>query len=201
MPDKVINRAFMRTFFKIMLPAVCALAATSSWAASSGSLSGTVKDSSGAVIPGAGLTLVNNGVQTVYKTISDVQGAYTFPSIAVGRYDLTIEATGFKSQKKTNLGIDADAAVRVDIALEVGQQSQQITVSESAAGRRHGSRYGGNSSGRSGVGHPDGGDSVERAELHGSAGDPARRNPGHQPHGDFGHHGGRHREPSIPPAI
>jgi hypothetical protein len=103
------------------------------WAISGGSLAGTVKDPSGAVIPHAQVTLTNTGLQTVLRTTSDGQGVYNFPALSVGRYDLTIEVPGFKSQKKTNIGIDADAAVRVDAVLEVGRESTEITVTEAAA--------------------------------------------------------------------
>jgi len=110
-----------------------ALSAHLVWAVSGGSLAGTVKDPSGAVIPRAQLTLTNTGLETVFKTTSDAQGLYSFPALSVGRYDLTIDATGFKPQRKTNLRIDADAAVRVDATLEVGQESSAITVSETSA--------------------------------------------------------------------
>ncbi|MGD1071568.1 MAG: carboxypeptidase regulatory-like domain-containing protein [Bryobacteraceae bacterium] len=102
-------------------------------AVSGGSLAGTIKDPSGAVIPHAQVTLTNTGLQTVFRTTSDGQGLYTFPALAVGRYDLTIEATGFKPRKKTNVGIDADSAVRIDAVLELGQESAEVTVSEIAA--------------------------------------------------------------------
>ena len=103
------------------------------WAVSGGSLAGTIRDPSGAVIPHAHVMLTNSGLQTVFRTTSDGQGAYGFPSLAVGRYDLTIEATGFKPHRTTNVGIDADAAVKVDAVLEVGQESSEVTVVEVAA--------------------------------------------------------------------
>ena len=102
-------------------------------AVSGGSLAGTIKDASGGVIPHAQVTLTNIGLQTVFKTTSDGQGVYNFPALAVGRYDLTIEAAGFKPQRRTNLGVDADGAVRVDAVLEVGQESSAITVTETGA--------------------------------------------------------------------
>ena len=59
-----------------------------------GSISGSVKDSSGGVIPGVMLTLTNTALGTQFKTVTDNQGLYTFPSLPVGRYELTMEATG-----------------------------------------------------------------------------------------------------------
>jgi hypothetical protein len=99
------------------------------WAATGGSISGTVKDQSDAVIPGASLTLVNLDLTTSYKAKADAQGFYSFPTLPVGRYELTIEAQGFKTQKKTGIVVDADASVRVDLSLEVGEKNETVTVS------------------------------------------------------------------------
>jgi hypothetical protein len=93
-----------------------------------GSISGAIKDSSGGVIPGAMLALTNTALGTQFKTVTDNQGLYTFPSLPVGRYELTIEAPGFKTQKKTGLVIDADSALQVNATLEVGQVSTEVSV-------------------------------------------------------------------------
>src|ERR1700685_276903 len=103
------------------------------WAAANGSLSGTLKDQSGAVVSGAAITFVNTAVKSEYKAISNGPGFYSFPTLPVGHYDLAIEATGFKTQKKTNLTIDADAALKLDVVLSVGQRSENITVVAEAA--------------------------------------------------------------------
>src|SRR5580692_9171593 len=92
------------------------------WAFAGGSLSGVLKDPTGAAIPGAKLTLVNSGLKTQFRTTSDNQGFYSFPALPVGKYELLIEAAGFQSQKKTNIGVDADAAATLNTTLEVGQQ-------------------------------------------------------------------------------
>ncbi|HXW54755.1 MAG TPA: carboxypeptidase regulatory-like domain-containing protein [Candidatus Cybelea sp.] len=98
-----------------------------------GSLSGLVRDPSGAAVAGATLTLENVALKTRYKAVSDGQGFYSFPTIPVGRYDLTIEATGFKTEKKRNLIVDTDAALTVDASLEVGAESETVTVSATEA--------------------------------------------------------------------
>ena len=98
------------------------------WALAGGRISGTLKDPSGAVIPGASLTLIDTSLRTRFEATSDSQGFYEFPTLAVGRYDLTIEAVGFKTQKKRNLTVDADAALRLDTVLEIGLQSDAVTV-------------------------------------------------------------------------
>jgi Carboxypeptidase regulatory-like domain len=87
-------------------------------AVANGSLSGTLADPSGAVVPGAQIRLVNTALRSEFKTISDGQGFYSFPTLPVGRYDLNIEAAGFKTQRKTNLTVDTDAALKVDAVLD-----------------------------------------------------------------------------------
>jgi hypothetical protein len=104
------------------------------WAAANGSLSGTLKDPRGAVVPGATIVVVNSALRSEFKAISSGQGFYSFPSLPVGRYDLTVQAAGFKTQKKTNLTVSTDAALRVDVTLELGQRSEAVTVRATEAG-------------------------------------------------------------------
>jgi hypothetical protein len=97
-------------------------------AATGGSISGTLADASGAVIPGAILSLVNITQRTTYQAVSDRQGFYFFPNLPVGHYELTISATRFATQRKTNLTVDTDSALRVDVKLAVATQSDVVTV-------------------------------------------------------------------------
>jgi len=114
-----------RWFFAIA--AIVFLSAGLVWAVSGGTLSGTVKDQSGGVVPGAQLTIVNNALKTEFKATSDAMGDYVFPNLAVGQYTLTVDAPGFRTQKKS-LTIDADSAVRFDAALQLGEKSEEVTV-------------------------------------------------------------------------
>jgi hypothetical protein len=102
-------------------------------AATGGSISGTVADPSGAVVSGASLRLLNIGQQTVYQVFSDKQGIYSFPNLPVGRYELTISAPGFATERETNLAVDTDAAIRVDASLTVGAHSDAVTVTSDAS--------------------------------------------------------------------
>ena len=101
-------------------------------AATGGSISGSIADPSGAVIAGATLRLVNTAQQTAYQAICSKEGLYSFPNLPVGHYDLTITAAGFTTQKKINLTVDTDSAVRVDVILTVGVQSDTVTVTSDA---------------------------------------------------------------------
>src|SRR5271166_2597013 len=103
------------------------------WAAANGSISGTLKDPSGAVVSGATLMLTNTTLKSEYKAISNGQGFYSFPTLPVGHYELTIEATGFRTQTKTNLTVDTDASMRMDAVLALGQRSETVTVEAAGA--------------------------------------------------------------------
>lgn len=72
------------------------------------------------------------GQQTVYRTPSDKQGLYSFPNLPVGQYDLTISATGFATQRKTNLTVDADAALKADGTFAVGRNADTVTITGSS---------------------------------------------------------------------
>jgi hypothetical protein len=116
-----------------VVPLLLGLLVSPSWAVTGGRISGTLKDPSGAVIPRAMVTLVNLDLTTTYHTTTDAQGSYSFPTVPVGRYEVTFEATGFKTQKRTGLTVDTDSALRIDGTLELGAQTATVTVSATDA--------------------------------------------------------------------
>ena len=99
-------------------------------AATTGSIFGTLKDPSGAVIPGATIIVTNTaqGIQT--KTMTDDKGNYNFPSLTVGRYNLEAEAPGFKTVKRNDLVIDLDTALQTDLSMEMIEKIEEVTVIE-----------------------------------------------------------------------
>src|SRR5689334_8622987 len=74
-----------------------ALASTSFAQGTLGSLAGTVRDASGAVIPGASVTLKNLGTGQTRKATTTGEGAFTFPQIDNGKYSVTVEKSGFRT--------------------------------------------------------------------------------------------------------
>ncbi len=98
------------------------------WAAAGGSITGTVTDVTRAVIPQAKLKLINQAQQISYSTVSNVQGVYSFLNLPVGGYDLTITANGFATKELTNLMVNTDANLRVDVGLAAGGTSDTVTV-------------------------------------------------------------------------
>src|ERR1051325_4809349 len=121
--------------WKLLLAIGTIVMATSLLAAQSvsGVITGTVRDQSGGVVGGAMLTLTNTAKNTQTKTISDAQGIYAFPSVPVGRYNLKIEAGGFKPESRANLVIDINTALQLDIGLTVAEVSQEVTVTGDAS--------------------------------------------------------------------
>ena len=97
-----------------------------------GQISGFIRDTSGASVPGATVFATNQGSLEQRKTTSNQEGYYIFPQLFVGRYDVSVEASGFKKYARTGVVIDAQGKVAVDIELTVGANSEQITVESSA---------------------------------------------------------------------
>src|SRR4029077_17590597 len=90
------------------------------------------KDPSGAVIPGVSVTATNATLGTMFSTTTDGQGLYSFPKLPVARYELTAQIDGFKPEKRTGIQVDADSALQINGTLELGEQSETVTVSVNA---------------------------------------------------------------------
>src|SRR5690349_5271363 len=83
-----------------------------------GEVTGRVTDPSGAVIPGASVTLTNANTNAVRNVVSTEAGAYTFPSIPPGLYRLRAELPGFKAAASEQFEVQVQQVVRLDIALQ-----------------------------------------------------------------------------------
>src|SRR5437867_2317298 len=94
----------------------------------SGSLLGTISDSSGATVPGAKvqITEVNTGVTRNMET--NDSGNYGFPALEPGRYRVTVEHTGFRTSIKEGIDVLVNTTVRADLVLQPGALNEQITV-------------------------------------------------------------------------
>jgi hypothetical protein len=97
-----------------------------------GSISGTVRDQSGAAIGGASVTLVNSNTGVRQSASTDGKGTYTFPVLPVGNYFLEVSQSGFKPYRRTGIVLDTNSALLLDVALQVGARTDAVTVSDSA---------------------------------------------------------------------
>src|SRR5262245_57705392 len=96
---------------------------------STGTIAGTVQDSTGAVIPGVQVTLSNPGViGGNQQTITTERGTYQFTRLVPGTYSVKAELGGFKPAALENLVVNADRTVRADLQLQVGAVTDAVTV-------------------------------------------------------------------------
>jgi hypothetical protein len=93
-----------------------------------GSVSGTVKDASGGVIPGATVTLTNDGTGISISTTSGSVGEYTFSPVKIGHYSVSAEIKGFQKVRQNNVTVDVQQKVVVDLSLPVGQSIETVIV-------------------------------------------------------------------------
>ncbi len=91
-------------------------------------IEGTVEDTSGAVVPGAKLIIVNNKTQVKAEAESDAAGFYVFPTLTPGFYTLTAETNGFRKATVTNIEVNVGVSIRQNIKLEIGTVTDTIQV-------------------------------------------------------------------------
>jgi hypothetical protein len=96
------------------------------------SLSGTVSDQSGAVVPNAALELTNQATHWNRKTTTDPQGRFQFTLVPPGRYDVNLTATGFASIRQQGMQLDADVPATLRLTVSVAASVTQITIKEDA---------------------------------------------------------------------
>jgi hypothetical protein len=102
------------------------------WAAVGGRIVGTITDPTGSVVPGAQITVTNTATGIVQHSASDSKGFFSFEDLAVGTYDLKLEKEGFKVYQKVGIVLDANAAIASDAILQLGQATQEVTVSSNS---------------------------------------------------------------------
>lgn len=90
---------------------------------------GTVTDPTGALVPGAKVTLLRTSTGQQREAATSPEGNYSFPLIDIGEYTVTVEASGFKTQQKSGLQVQLNQKVRVDFLMEVGATTERIEVS------------------------------------------------------------------------
>ncbi len=116
----------------LVMAAISAVPRPSYAQSSSSSLSGTITDASGAVLPGAKVTVHNEttGQENVITTSGS--GSYTFPNLAIGSYTVRVEANGFATAVQKGTHLDPNIGARYDVALKTGESSTNITVQANA---------------------------------------------------------------------
>ncbi|MGC8792512.1 MAG: carboxypeptidase-like regulatory domain-containing protein [Bryobacteraceae bacterium] len=101
-----------------------------------GKIQGTVKDVTGALVPGATVTATHTATARQYRTTTNEVGFYLFPTVLNGNYSILVEAAGMEPFRGEFL-LQAGATAVVDAVLRVGSTSAEVTVTADAAPRDH----------------------------------------------------------------
>ena len=97
-----------------------------------GTIVGTVKDTSGGVMPGASLTLINEDTGAQFSFVTDSSGDFVAPNLPPGLYSVKAEASAFKQSLTKGIRLLANRSARVDIVMEPGAIAQEIQVQATA---------------------------------------------------------------------
>ena len=106
----------------LILAALVLLFTVGAHAQDNATITGTVADTSGAVVPNAALTLTNPANGQIRDTVSNSAGAYRFANVGIGTYTLNATAQGFQKYTKTGIVVNVAQTVEADVALAVGSQ-------------------------------------------------------------------------------
>ena len=116
-----------RMIFCLTLLCIC-MAVQVSAQVNNASLTGLVTDSAGAVVPNASVMVKNKATDVESTTTTDSSGYYTFASLPVGSYTVTVELPGFKKSIRENINLEVGQKARIDTSLEVGAVSESVVV-------------------------------------------------------------------------
>ena len=120
--------------FAALALAALLLSAAPSWSQIlHGSLVGTVRDATGAAMPGVRLSLKNADTGQLRGGATDENGAYSFNTLLPGTYELSLSKDGFKSQREQGVAVVVNNVTRKDTSLQIGQVSDSVTVESSVA--------------------------------------------------------------------
>src|SRR5438067_12025456 len=123
-------RRFTFVFFNFLI--ALNLLSTQVWAQATAEISGTVKDPSGAVLPGVEITATQTDTGIVRTTVTNETGSYVLSNLALGPYRLEAALTGFRTFAQTGIVLQVNASPVINLVLEVGQISEQVEVQANA---------------------------------------------------------------------
>ena len=111
-----------------MIALLALLGAVSGLGQTNATLTGTVTDSTDAVIPAAEIVIMNMETGESYTTATNETGNYTIPFIKPGTFELMVTTPGFKQYTRAGIRLDTASNVRADAVLEVGEVTESVTV-------------------------------------------------------------------------
>src|SRR5213594_2177573 len=111
---------------------ICSLAlllgAAALYAQTQGEITGVVRDSSGAVVPGATVTVTNPATNASRTAISNEAGVYNFPALQPGMYNIKVEIGGFRTVTRNDVELQVQQTARIDFTLQVGAVTEVVEV-------------------------------------------------------------------------
>jgi hypothetical protein len=116
----------------LVLAILASFSVRPSYAQTFGEITGRVTDSSGAVLPGAVLTLTNLKSNAFRRGVTTAAGDYSFPSVPPSTYQLKTEVSGFKVWLSGPFEVQVQQVVRIDVALQVGEASERVEIAANA---------------------------------------------------------------------
>jgi len=122
------QRRFASGLLLLVITCATAIAQTSR-----GTLTGTVTDSSGAVVSSATVKLTETATGVSRQTTTNAAGIYRFDAVDLGNYSLLVQAKGFATQSETGLAVQAARTLNVDFSLKVGASAETVTVEAAAS--------------------------------------------------------------------
>ena len=129
-----MDSSFRRAFLRIPLALVLVIGTTAPLfpQASTGTIVGTVTDQTGAVVPGAAVTITNKDTALSRTAAANAEGLYSAPSLPVGDYNVKVEMTGFRTQVG-QATVTAGSNITVDMSLSLGSAAEVVNVEAAAA--------------------------------------------------------------------
>src|SRR5437764_1059767 len=100
---------------------------------STATISGTVTDSTGAIVPGAHVSATSASTDSRTETVTNAEGFYVIASLLPGIYSLQVTNAGFQTYSQGKIVLEVDRPATVNVSLKVGNQADTVTVSGEAA--------------------------------------------------------------------
>ena len=123
----------MTTTSRLLIALVIAGATAFAQTASTAQINGTVRDSTGLVIPGAAVTVTQTATGAVRNSATGADGGYVLPNLPIGPYTLEVTKDGFSKYVQSGIVLQVAANPTIDAALKVGSVSEQVLVEANAA--------------------------------------------------------------------
>ena len=117
---RIVTRLFCFVLFSLFLPAA--------WAQYGAGIQGVVQDKSGAVVPGAKVTVTEQSTGVTHDSLTSASGFYSVPGLTPGLYTVSVEATSFRTETISHVAVSAESTRGLNIELTPGPNRESVTV-------------------------------------------------------------------------